>query len=185
MSLSPANIFLIIGSNGVGKSTLIPLLKSRLSNNFHLYDFDERGVPNNADRTWRQSEMFHWLELGRKNLESNISTVVCGFIKPNEIVEASGKLGVHPQICLLDVDETNLKERLLSRYQNDKNIKELMRTTSKTVDKFIEDNVHASLFLRKTSQEYFFHILDTNQLTPALVAEDVLLWIMQYKTETL
>ena len=100
-------------------------------------------------------------------------------MKPSEIVEASGKLGVHPQVCLLDVNEVNLKKRLLSRYQNDENTKELMRATSKTVDKFIEDNVYISLFLRKTSQDHFFHILDTNKLNMAQVAEGVLRWIVQ------
>lgn len=177
-------IFLIIGSNGVGKSTIIPLLKQRLANNFHIHDFDERGVPNNADKTWRQLETFHWLELGKTNIESNISTIVCGFMKPNEIVEASGKLGVHPQVCLLDVDEINLKERLLSRYQNDENTKELLRATGKTVNKFIEDNVYISALLRKSSKEYFFHILDTNQISPIQVAESVLRLIAQHGNKT-
>ena len=67
------------------------------------------GVPNNADKTWRQSGSIPLAGVRKTNLESNISTIVCGFMKPSEIVEASGKLGVHPQVCLLDVNEVNLK----------------------------------------------------------------------------
>lgn len=183
MSPSSKNIFIIIGSNGVGKSTIIPLLKQKLANNFRIYDFDERGVPNNADKTWRQSETFHWLKLGKTNLQSNIITIICGFMKPNEIIDISEKLDIHSQVCLLDINEVNLKERLLSRYKNDKNVKELLRATGKTVNKFIEDNIYVSSLLRKTSKEHFFHILDTNQLSTAQVTESVLRWIMRCETE--
>ena len=87
-----------------------PYLNQGLETIFTFMILTSGGVPNNADKTWRQSETFHWLELGKTNLESNISTIVCGFMKPSEIVEASGKLGVHPQVCLLDVNEVNLKK---------------------------------------------------------------------------
>lgn len=184
MSPYSINIFMIIGSNGVGKSTIIPLLKQGLANNFHIYDFDERGVPNKADKTWRQLETFHWLKLGKTNLQSNTSTVICGFMKPNEIIEISESLDMHPRVCLLDINEVNLKERLLSRYKNDKNTKELLRATGKTVNKFIEDNIYTLSLLRKTSKEHFFHILDTNQLSPTQVAKSVLQWIMRREAET-
>jgi len=44
-------LFIITGVNGIGKSTIIPELKGLLnSKNFVVHYFDERGVPDKADR---------------------------------------------------------------------------------------------------------------------------------------
>ena len=50
----------VIGTNGVGKTTVMNEVRKLISgSNFELHDFEERGVPDNADKTWRISETLH------------------------------------------------------------------------------------------------------------------------------
>ena len=124
-------IYFVIGANGAGKSTILPDLRTRLPEKFfELHDFDERGVPDNADKVWRMSETDYWIGLGEENKSKGISTIICGFSKPAEI-------GARARIILLDVDEAALKKRLKGRYQTEASLMELERTTGKTVEKFI------------------------------------------------
>ena len=160
-------IYLVIGANGVGKSTILPYLRSQLSEKFFaIHDFDERGVPDNADKAWRMSETDYWIDLGEQNKSRGVSTVICGFFKPAEI-------GARATIILLDVDGATLEKRLRSRYQTETSLNELMRTTGKTVEKFIMDNVYVSSFLRKACEELGCQIVDTTPLSPEEVAERV------------
>jgi energy-coupling factor transporter ATP-binding protein EcfA2 len=159
--------YFIIGANGVGKSTLLPFLADLLPRDcFELHDFDERGVPDNADKAWRVSETAHWLEIGAKNKVRNVSTVICGFAKPTEIGEGA-------EIILLDVDGPSLEKRLKSRYQTKASTDELMRTTGKTVEKFMADNIWTSSVLRKDCQERGCRIVDTAGLAPEEIARRI------------
>jgi broad-specificity NMP kinase len=175
--MNQENIFFIIGPNGVGKTTIIPLLEKKLPNSFEVHDFDERGVPDNADKLWRKSETVHWLDISKANLLKGISTIVCGFMKPDEIVEASKSLHVNPTVCFLDIDKQNLESRLLGRYQTEESIRELERATNKTVEKFIQDNVYVTSLLKKDSEQNNFKIIDTSNVHPDEVAERVYKWI--------
>ncbi|MES2436797.1 MAG: hypothetical protein V4519_02195 [Patescibacteria group bacterium] len=175
--MNSSNIFLIIGPNGVGKTTLIPLLQSKLSHNFEIHDFDERGVPDNVDRIWRQSETLYWLELSKSNLLKRISTIICGFMKPAEIIEASNKLEIRPVVCFLDINKENLEKRLLGRYQTEESIKNLERVTNKSVEKFIQDNVYVTSLLKKDSEQNDFVIIDTSNRSPEEVSQDLINWI--------
>lgn len=161
------NIFFIIGVNGVGKSTLLPHLRSLLpADSFELHDFDERGVPDNADRVWRVSETDYWISLGEDNKTKGISTVICGFSKP---VEINGRA----EIILLDVDAMTLEKRLRSRYQTKESLIELNRTTGKTVEKFVMDNIWVSSLFKKDCEILGCAIIDTATLSSFEVAEKV------------
>ncbi len=162
-----ARIYFVIGANGVGKSTILPHLRAQLPlESFALHDFDERGVPDSADKTWRVSETDYWITLGEQNKLKGISTVICGFSKPDEI-------GARAVIILLDVDGAILEKRLRSRYQTEASLIELNRTTGKTVEKFIMDNAYVSSLFRKACEELNCQIIDTTLLTPEQVAEKV------------
>lgn len=166
-------IYFVIGANGAGKSTILPHLRFRLSEEFfELHDFDERGVPDNADRNWRISETDYWIDIGEENKSKGISTIICGFSKPAEI-------GTRAEIILLDVDEVALEKRLKCRYQTEESLKELNRTTEKTVEKFIMDNVYVSSLLRKACEESGCQIIDTTLLSPEQVAERVVACIKE------
>ncbi|MEK7069791.1 MAG: hypothetical protein AAB962_01915, partial [Patescibacteria group bacterium] len=79
-------IYFISGVNGIGKTTIMPPLEALLSNDkYEIHDFDERGVPENADGVWRISETRHWVNKGIELGNENKSIIVCGFIKPAEL----------------------------------------------------------------------------------------------------
>ncbi len=168
------SIFFIIGPNGVGKSTILPFLKLKLGENFKIYDFDERGVPNNADKIWRRSETKHWFDLGEENKKTGKNTVICGFAKPEEIEEISQELAERPCGILLDADADTISERIRSRYLTEKSVVELLRMTGKTVDKFVMDNVYYSNFLRESCVEHGYEIVETSGKTPENIASEVL-----------
>jgi 2-phosphoglycerate kinase len=161
-------IIFIIGVNGVGKSAVIEPLKSLLNSSFEIHDFDERGVPDNVQRQWRLYETKYWIELGRENIKKNISTIICGFVKPSEI-EGDSSI----KLVLLDADGETIEKRLRSRYPTPDSIKKIERTVGKTVQKFIGDNVWFSSKLREEAQRYGLGIVDTSALTPEEVAQEV------------
>lgn len=173
-----ARIYFVVGVNGVGKSTIIPLLQDRLSPAaFAVHDFDERGVPDDADGAWRASETMHWASVGRDNLGRGISTVVCGFVKAKEIDQAVRALGITPSVCLLDADGPTIQTRIASRYTTPSRLEELQRTTGKTLDKFVQDNVWVSDKFREEATTNGYYILDTSGLGPEQVADKLVAWL--------
>lgn len=172
--LSP-KIFFIIGVNGVGKSSVIPFLKNSLDKeHFVIHDFDERGVPNNANQKWRQSETIYWLKIGEKNIKKNISTLVCSFIKPTELHSLAIELKLEPTVILLDADGETITKRIFGRYQTPESLGELLRTTGKTPEKFAQDNIWISSTFREDGKKLKYLIIDTNNLNPSEVALKVL-----------
>ena len=173
-----SKIYFVIGVNGVGKSTLIPHLETALNNeSYEVHDFDERGVPSNADREWRKTETMYWAQLGKENETKGISTIICGYSKPAEIKAAEEVIGVPIAVCLLDANPAIIRERLTNRHTDEKKVEELYRMTGKTPEKFIEDNIWVSTQFRDTSKEAGYYVLDTSDLTPEQVAQDVVVWL--------
>jgi len=119
------NIFFITGTPGVGKTSIINLLKKTL-NKFEIHDFDDVGVPNNPSLNWRYQTTKHWLKIGKENLEKNKSTIICGLTIPQEIekymlTELEGKI----YIFLLDVSIKEREKRLKLRNADQKLIDDL------------------------------------------------------------
>jgi hypothetical protein len=49
-----STFYFIGGVSGSGKTAIIPDLKKILGNSITVYDFDDIGVPDGADKKWRQ-----------------------------------------------------------------------------------------------------------------------------------
>ncbi len=160
-------IIFVTGVNGVGKSTVITPLKAILDDRYIIYDFDERGVPDNVTGQWRREETAHWIRQGYENITKGLHTIICGFAKPSEIYDKS--IG----IVHLDVNEETIKQRLWSRYQTPESIEFLERKAGKTVQKFIDDNAYMSRKMREKAQQYNAVIIDTVGITPQQVAERI------------
>ena len=170
-----SRLIIVTGVNGIGKSTVIPELESRLKDSFfEIHDFDERGVPDNAGAEWRESETTHWFQLAKENETKGIKTVVCGFMKASDIDFAKEKEPeVEPAVHLLDADAETISARIMSRYTTPESLKELERTTGKTPEKFVQDNVWVSTKFREAAEERGYTIVDTSNLTPPEVAENL------------
>jgi thymidylate kinase len=171
-------VFFITGVNGVGKSSLVTLLKETLpKEQFTVYDFDKRGVPDNADRTWRATETLYWANKAKENLETGLSTIVCGFMKFPEIFGAAENANLKPEICLLDVNAENIEKRLRSRYQTPESVQELIRTTGKSTEKFVTDNIWVSEQFRSQAKTAMVESVDTSNKTLDEVLVKILHWI--------
>ena len=172
-------LFIITGVNGIGKSSVIPELKNLLDpTSFVVHDFDERGVPDNADREWRKSESIHWFSTAKLNQNKNLSTVVCGFMKVSDISYALESVpDVIVNICVLNASPETISKRILSRYTTPESLIELERATGKTPEKFVSDSVWIAPKFREEAIEKGYYILDTDELAPDEVATNIITWM--------
>ena len=67
-------LYLITGASGSGKSACLPYLKAALPES-DVVDFDDIGVPEHADKIWRQESTEQWLQ---RYLAQNKPMVLCG-----------------------------------------------------------------------------------------------------------
>lgn len=163
-------IYFISGVCGVGKSSIMPHLKSLLSSDkFEIHDFDERGVPDDADRNWRISESKYWIEKGMESAKTDKNTIICGFIKPDDIQNSLPEV----EMILLDAKPEIIRERLMKRYSKDGIFDESQKVIGKPVREFIEDNVYFQEPMKKSFKEKNYPIINTSKLTPLEVAEKV------------
>lgn len=170
------SIILITGVNGVGKTSLIPYLTEALPET-EVHDFDERGVPSGADREWRHAETAHWLDLGRSNIAQGVSTIICGYMKPKEASGLSLQMEIPIIVCVLTANGDVLAQRIHSRYQTEESIAELYRTTGKTVEKFIEDNIYITEMFEAEARDLDYALLDTSALTSQETCAAILDWL--------
>lgn len=106
-------VFFIIGASGVGKSTLLPLLKEQHGNiNFH--DFDDIGVPENADKIWRQQATNDWMV---ETSKATKNSCILGGAVPGEIISSPFYLDKIPdvRVCLIDCSDEVRYQRLVKR----------------------------------------------------------------------
>lgn len=166
--------FFVTGANGVGKSTIIPGLRALLpAGQFSVRDFDERGVPESADSTWRASETAFWLEEGRRSHERGVTTVVCGYVKIKDFGVAADQVGHDIGFVVLDADEAALRARLEQRYSRDGVYDPTMTVIGKTAERFISDNLYIRKVLKADCEKADCPVVDTTALSPAETAARV------------
>jgi len=173
-------IYFVSGVNGVGKSTIMPFLSSLLPvDKFKVHDFDERGVPEDADRNWRISETQHWIDEGIKLAQENKSIVICGFVKVADFPDPES-----PEIVkiFLDAQPEIIRQRLTKRYTKDGVFDEKQKVIGKTIEEFISGNIYILGQMKKEFEELNDPIIDTTNLTPEEVAKKVANIILIIKT---
>jgi len=167
-------IYFISGVNGVGKSSVMPFLKTLLSETgYAVVDFDSRGVPDGADRTWRVAEAAHWIDEGMEAANSGKQLVVCGFVKLQDFDDLSGSVRAQIRILVLDADEETIRKRLIGRYTKDGTFDEDQKVIGKPVTEFIDGNVWYAKKMREESREDGLPVIDTSKLSPEEVARQV------------
>lgn len=168
-----STIYFLSGVSGVGKSAVVPYLKSLLDSKFEVYDFDDLGVPDNADHQWRLEETKYWLHFGQQKFNEGKTIVVAGFFTPDEIV--SMKKDFHSLeivTILLDGEPGIIEQRLRNRNNNLKIRADLERVVGSAED-FIKNNTKFAPVLREIYQKYGYPIIDTSYLDPKAVAKKI------------
>lgn len=167
-------MYFISGVSGVGKTVVMEHLKSLLSDGYEVHDFDERGVPDNADHTWRLDETRNWIALGHKKAEENIKLVICGFSNPDEIDEIVKEFpNLKVQTILLDGEDSIIEQRLRKRNEDTAARVDLERAVGRSADAFIESNTKFVPILREICHRHNCPTIDTSHLDPEMVAERV------------
>ena len=84
-------IYFIGGASGSGKTAVMPYLKELFADSIAIYDFDDIGVAENADKKWRQESSEKWLQKllseGKENNDDSVSNGERTLSSP------------HPQFC--------------------------------------------------------------------------------------
>jgi N-acetylglutamate synthase-like GNAT family acetyltransferase len=115
-------LYFIGGASGSGKTAVMPYLKDLLGDGIAVYDFDDIGVPDGADKKWRQESTEKWLQ---KLLIDGKDALLLGQIVLGEILSCpSAKQIDKINFCLLDVSDFKRIGRLKKRntYGADQNM---------------------------------------------------------------
>jgi len=167
-------IYFISGVNGIGKTTIMSPLGALLpGNKYEIHDFDERGVPANADGAWRISETKHWINKGIELNRGNKSIIVCGFIKPADLQDFLSDKSLGVTLILLDARPETIRQRLIGRYTKNGYFDESQTVIGKPINTFIDGNIYILQQMKKLFEELDCPIIDTSDITPEEVARQV------------
>ena len=165
------SIFFITGTSGSGKTTVMDHLKEQLPvSHFAVHDFDEVGVPDNADQAWRIATTQYWIEKAQHYATQNQATVICGVTVPSEVMEAIKHTSLQPCFAFLKIDDATIKQRLQARGWH---------------EQLIQDNINWAHFLEseiRATQQHL--IIETSHYRrPADIANQLITWINNLKHE--
>lgn len=105
-------LYIITGASGSGKTACLPYLKEQLPDH-EVVDFDDIGVPENADKAWRQESTEKWLE---RYLGQDKPMVICGQMVIGEILSCPSFSKIDGiKVCLLDCSDLERVKRLKKR----------------------------------------------------------------------
>ena len=170
--------YFITGSSGVGKSTLVKEIRKANLDNLQVHDFDELGVPLDADQTWRIETTKKWLIIAKENILKNISTIVIGLTHPNEVNEIAEMEGIQVRYCMLEVQSEELKRRLIAlRFSSSERIENLKKYEGVTPDQFFDNNKKHVEEIKNEALERNATFIETTNISPQETAKKVLNWI--------
>lgn len=184
-------LYFVAGASGSGKTAVMPNLKELLGDNIAVYDFDDIGVPDAADKKWRQESTEKWLQ---KLLSEGKDACLLGQIVLGEILACpSAKQIDTVNFCLLNVSDFERIQRLKQRntYGIDQNMLNWSSWLSMHHQDpqwmqhvLLDDCWHGLDFsawdrLVNWDSKAFVKALDTTRLTINQVAESINAWINQ------
>lgn len=175
-------IYFISGVCGVGKTSVLGYLQDKLDKKkYDMRDFDERGVPDGGGLEWLKKETRHWLNIAKDNAKEGKSTIVCGFANPELFSDVHQEgVDISAQIILLDASADTIRIRIKKRHDTPKSIKEIERAAGVSLNEFIESNAKFSTEFREIFEKRNLPIIQTDNLTPEEVSQEVVKIIEGY-----
>jgi hypothetical protein len=108
-------LLFVTGASGSGKTTIMPGLEKKFPE-YSIHDFDERGVPDDADTRWRQEQTEYWINKGIENQNLGQDTIICGGAVYGEILACPSIRQIEGLgVCLLDCSDVERIRRIRSR----------------------------------------------------------------------
>ena len=80
-------LYLVTGASGSGKTACLDVLRQR-NPQVIWYDFDDVGLPANADKRWRHRTTEYWLQRAGQNQAKGLDTRIDGNIILGEVLAA-------------------------------------------------------------------------------------------------
>ena len=167
MKLLP--LFIVTGTSGAGKSTVVPELRRRLPA-FDVFDMDLL-----AGDDWQQIK-WNWLKIAHSIAQSGRGTVLCGTVVPENLAGAP-YLPYFDAICYLNLhcDDETRAARLRARpaYRG-------------TTEEFIAGHADFARWLLANAATAFdppMPTVDTTGCTPGAAADEVASWVLKHWAE--
>lgn len=108
-------LFLLFGSSAAGKTFAVEALRGRLAD-LVVHDFDEIGVPPDADTAWRHRENERWVRRALDYQSEGTDLLLAGQTPFGELLAAPSASRLEAiSACLLDCDDETRAARLRSR----------------------------------------------------------------------
>ncbi|MCI0388907.1 MAG: hypothetical protein MOB07_09105 [Acidobacteria bacterium] len=108
-------LYFITGASGSGKTACLEALRRRRPDVI-WHDFDEVGVPPNADKAWRQRTTEHWLQKAIQYQTQRRDTAVSGGAIYGEILACPSAPRIDSiAVCLLDCYDVVRIDRIRAR----------------------------------------------------------------------
>ncbi|MEO8963749.1 MAG: GNAT family N-acetyltransferase [Gammaproteobacteria bacterium] len=182
-------LYFIAGASGSGKTAIMSDLEKKLGNAISVYDFDDIGVPDGADKKWRQETTERWLE---KLLKEKKDACLLGQMVLGEILACPSAAKIDKiNFCLLDVSDIERIKRLKNRntYGADQNMLNWSawlrmhhhepQWAQQVIKEECWDGLNFSCWDQLTSWNSKSNIeyLDTTELSINKVAESIADWI--------
>ncbi|MBU0707211.1 AAA family ATPase [Patescibacteria group bacterium] len=179
MSKKTRRIIFVSGVSGTGKSSIVKYLKMLLGSGYTVFDLDSRGVPTEVDSKWRQRETRHFIKQACTIVKKNITTIVCGHTRPEEIFQMRKSMrDLLPKFCLLDASQKVIAKRLKLRFNTPTKKRQLRRITGESVQDNIRNNIEYAKKMRKYYRNNNYKIFNTSISTPEKSANRVSKWIL-------
>jgi len=175
INMNKNKIHFISGVSGVGKTSTIEQLKKLLpASIFDVRDFDERGVPDGGGPVWHDNETRHWLTVATQNSLIGKSTIISGFINPEQFLKIyNSEKDIPAQIILLNISADILRKRLYGRHLTLESKQEIERAAGVSLDEFVDQCVLFAPKLRSIFEHYKYPIVDTDNKSPEVVANEI------------
>jgi hypothetical protein len=108
-------LFLLFGASGSGKTAALEVVRGRVPG-LACHDFDEIGVPSDADRLWRQVANEAWLGRVVAAQSQGLDVLLAGQTPFGELLATPSADGVGQIVgLLLDCSDAIRRERLAER----------------------------------------------------------------------
>ncbi len=154
-----ATTYFITGAEGIGKTSIIPLLKKSLPE-IDIRDFDEVGVPINPPLQWRLDTTLHWIKKALENQDKERSTCIVGLSFPKEVKQFKESKNLKEvEFILLNVSEEE-REKRLGKRQAEKEVIEDLEQLKELRKQFQKEKIidTSNLSIEETAKQVIKHI---------------------------
>jgi hypothetical protein len=184
-------LYLVTGASGSGKTACLDILRQR-NPQVVWCDFDEVGVPTNADKVWRHRTTEYWLQRAIQNQVKGLDTCINGNIILGEVLACPSASKINQlAVCLLDCSDVVRIDRLRAKGSNGANMEMLCWAAWQRMhavdpqwyqNTIREDGAPEMRWERwenwqRGDPRWQTCVLDTTTLTIAEVAEAILQWM--------